>query len=68
MIGRFLGSFIMQKFDPAKALGFSGIAAIVLLLATILGSGQTAMVTVISIGLFNSIMFCLISTNKFSSC
>jgi FHS family L-fucose permease-like MFS transporter len=62
MIGRFLGSFIMQKFDPAKALGFSGIAAIVLLLATILGSGQTAMVTVISIGLFNSIMFPTIFT------
>jgi FHS family L-fucose permease-like MFS transporter len=34
----------------------------VLLLATIVGSGQAAMVTVISIGLFNSIMFPTIFT------
>lgn len=62
MIGRFAGSFIMQKIQPAKALGISAIAAMCLVVATMLGSGQAAMVTIICVGLFNSIMFPTIFT------
>jgi FHS family L-fucose permease-like MFS transporter len=62
MIGRFAGSFIMQKIQPAKALGISAIAAMCLVIATMLGSGQAAMVTIICVGLFNSIMFPTIFT------
>lgn len=62
MIGRFAGSFIMQKFDPAKALGYSAVAAMVLVLATMFGTGQAAMVTILCVGLFNSIMFPTIFT------
>ncbi|WP_254058474.1 sugar MFS transporter [Dyella sp. S184] len=57
MIGRFLGSALMAKFSPRKLLAtFAAINAL-LVLTTMLSSGDVAMYSIIAIGLFNSIMF-----------
>jgi FHS family L-fucose permease-like MFS transporter len=57
MIGRFIGSALMAKFSPRKLLaGFAAINAL-LVLTTMLTTGDVAMVSIIAIGLFNSIMF-----------
>lgn len=57
MVGRFIGAVAMQKIAANKALAFNASAALVLLLFTMASKGQTAMWTVLAIGLFNSIMF-----------
>ena len=57
MIGRFIGSAVMQKIQPGKALTFNAVTAACLVLLTILASGSVAMWSILSIGLFNSIMF-----------
>jgi len=62
MIGRFIGSALMSRFDPGKILGFFAIGAIALLFVTMNTNTYTAMWTVLAIGLFNSIMFPTIFT------
>jgi FHS family L-fucose permease-like MFS transporter len=57
MLGRFLGAGLLRKFNPATLLGFCAIAAAVLVSASIVLTGHIAMWTIISVGLFNSIMF-----------
>ncbi len=62
MVGRFIGSALLQKIRAGVLLGiFAGVATILTLLATF-SSGAFAMWTVLSIGLFNSIMFPTIFT------
>jgi FHS family L-fucose permease-like MFS transporter len=57
MIGRFIGSAILQKVDTGRLLGLFALAAGVLVLASMLSFGQVAVWTIILVGLFNSIMF-----------
>lgn len=57
MVGRFIGSALMQKIAPSKVLAFNGFAVIALLLITIFTQGNVALYSVLAIGLFNSIMF-----------
>lgn len=57
MIGRFIGSALMAKVSPRKLLALFAAINALLVLTTILSSGDVAMVSVIAIGLFNSIMF-----------
>ncbi|AMK78487.1 MULTISPECIES: L-fucose:H+ symporter permease [Methylomonas] len=57
MVGRFIGSAVMQKVHPGKVLAFNALAAAGLVLATMLGSGTLAMLTILAVGLCNSIMF-----------
>jgi FHS family L-fucose permease-like MFS transporter len=57
MVGRFLGSALLAKFSPRKLLAIFASVNIVLLLTTITTSGDTAMYSIVAIGLFNSIMF-----------
>ncbi|MDD1637663.1 MAG: glucose/galactose MFS transporter, partial [Methylococcaceae bacterium] len=57
MIGRFVGAAVMQKIQPGKTLTFNAVIAAILVLMTVLGSGHFAMWTILSVGLFNSIMF-----------
>lgn len=57
MIGRFIGSVVMQKIHPGKVLAFNALLAMCLVLAAMLGSGRLAMVTILAVGLCNSIMF-----------
>ena len=57
MIGRFIGSALMAKISPRKLLAtFAAINAL-LVATTMLSTGNVAMVSIIAIGLFNSIMF-----------
>ncbi len=62
MVGRFLGSWVMQKVQPARVLFYCGIAAGVLVLLTMLGTGHAAMYTILAVGFFNSVMFPTIFT------
>lgn len=57
MIGRFLGSVILQKISAQKVLLFSALASIVLLTITILTNGFVSMWAMLAVGLFNSIMW-----------
>ncbi len=62
MVGRFAGSAIMQRVSPNKLLAWSGVGAFLLVLASVLGSGYFALVTILCVGLFQSIMFPTIFT------
>jgi FHS family L-fucose permease-like MFS transporter len=62
MVGRFIGAAVLSKINPGKALGFCAGMVVLLLLITIFTTGKIAMWSVISIGLFNSIMFPTIFT------
>ena len=57
MIGRFIGSAVLQKIAPSKAVLFNTLCIVALLAVTILTEGTVAMWSVLAIGLFNSIMF-----------
>jgi FHS family L-fucose permease-like MFS transporter len=57
MIGRFIGSALLQKIRTGTLLGIFGLAAGLLVCTTMLTSGMIAMWSVILVGLFNSIMF-----------
>ena len=62
MIGRFIGSALLQKIKPGKLLAANASIAALLVLATMLLSGHAAMWTILAVGLFNSIMFPTIFT------
>jgi len=57
MIGRFVGSALLQKFRTGNMLGIAAAMAFLLVVTTMLTSGQMAVWSVLAIGLFNSIMF-----------
>jgi FHS family L-fucose permease-like MFS transporter len=57
MVGRFIGFAVMRYVSPGKALAFNSAAVIALVLVGIFGSGHLAMWAMLSVGLFNSIMF-----------
>lgn len=57
MIGRFIGSILLRKFKPGKALCFNALVAATLVGFAILTTGHLAMWTILAVGLFNSIMF-----------
>ena len=57
MLGRFIGSVLMQRIAANRLLTiFGGIAASLVLLS-IVTSGTTAFLALLGVGLFNSIMF-----------
>ena len=62
MIGRFVGAVIQNYIKPAKVLAVASLFAGLLVLLTMVLSGHFAMWTIISVGLFNSIMFPTIFT------
>ena len=62
MVGRFVGSALLQRLDPRKMLAVVASIASLLVLVTILSTGHVAMWTIISVGLFNSVMFPIIFT------
>ena len=57
MVGRFLGSWLMAFLSPRKLLSAFAVINALLVLTTMLSHGEVAMVSIIAIGLFNSIMF-----------
>jgi len=62
MVGRFIGAALMRRFAPALLLGLACVAAGVLIAASMASTGQLALVTIIAVGLCNSIMFPTIFT------
>jgi MFS transporter, FHS family, L-fucose permease len=62
MIGRFIGSGLLQKIKPGKLLAVCAIVAALLVTISVFSSGPVAMWTILMVGLFNSIMFPTIFT------
>ena len=57
MIGRFIGSAVLQRVRTGPVLGAAGIGAFTLVVLSLLTHGHTAMYALLFVGLFNSIMF-----------
>lgn len=57
MIGRFIGSAVLQKLPTGKVLGAVALVAGGLVVLSMLTLGSIAMWTMILVGLFNSVMF-----------
>lgn len=62
MVGRFLGSAILQKVPAGNLLALYGATNVLLLLLSMVSGGYLAMWSILAIGLFNSIMFPTIFT------
>jgi FHS family L-fucose permease-like MFS transporter len=57
MVGRFAGSAIQRFIKPGTVLGFNAFAAAVLVIVSMLTNGYIAIIAMLLVGLFNSIMF-----------
>ena len=57
MVGRFIGAYLLNKISPAKLLSFNAMGAAALVLLSISTSGETAMWSLVAVGLMNSIMW-----------
>jgi FHS family L-fucose permease-like MFS transporter len=57
MIGRFIGSAVLQRVRTGPVLGTAGVIACLLVVLSIVTHGHTAMYALLAVGLFNSIMF-----------
>jgi FHS family L-fucose permease-like MFS transporter len=57
MIGRFIGSAVLQRVSTGLVLGCAAVVAGMLVVTSMLTHGPTAMWAIISVGLFNSVMF-----------
>jgi FHS family L-fucose permease-like MFS transporter len=62
MIGRFVGSALMQKLKPGAVLAAAAMIACALVTTSIMTTGRIAMWSIIFVGLFNSVMFPTIFT------
>ncbi len=62
MVGRFIGSALLQKIKPSWLLAFNAIMAALLVTISVLTGGHVAMWSILAVGLFNSIMFPCIFT------
>jgi MFS transporter, FHS family, L-fucose permease len=57
MVGRFIGSALLQKVKTGGLLAICAVCAAGLVAVSMLTSGHTAMYSIILVGFFNSIMF-----------
>jgi FHS family L-fucose permease-like MFS transporter len=57
MVGRFIGSGLLQKMKTGHLLGICAVCAAALVTISMLSSGHFAMWSIILVGFFNSIMF-----------
>ena len=62
MVGRFLGSYILREVSPRMVLAANAFIAAVLICLSMATTGNVAMVSILAIGFFNSIMFPTIFT------
>jgi FHS family L-fucose permease-like MFS transporter len=62
MVGRFIGSAVQARVKPQAVLTFNAIFAAILVFTTMASVGNLAMITILMIGLFNSVMFPTIFT------
>ena len=57
MVGRFIGSALLQKISTRGLLGVCAVCAAALVAISMLTTGHAAMYSIILVGFFNSIMF-----------
>jgi FHS family L-fucose permease-like MFS transporter len=57
MIGRFIGSALLQKISTERLLAICASMACLLVIISMLTAGHFAMWSILAVGLFNSIMF-----------
>jgi FHS family L-fucose permease-like MFS transporter len=57
MVGRFIGSGLLQKMNTGRLLGICSVCAAALVAISMLTTGHVAMYSIILVGFFNSIMF-----------
>ena len=57
MVGRFIGSAVLQKVRTGTVLGIAASCSCALVLTSMLTTGPVAMWSIILVGFFNSIMF-----------
>src|SRR5271165_6582861 len=57
MVGRFIGSALLQKMKTGHLLGICAVCAAALVATSMLTTGHFAMWSILLVGLFNSIMF-----------
>ena len=57
MVGRFIGSAILRKVRTGIVLGIAAIFACALVITSMLTAGHVAMITILLVGFFNSVMF-----------
>ena len=57
LIGRFIGSAILQKVHASTVLAWAAVASLVLMGITVITNGYVAMWAMLAVGLFNSIMW-----------
>jgi MFS transporter, FHS family, L-fucose permease len=62
MVGRFIGSALLQKIKAGTLLAFCAIMAALLVTVSVLTGGHPAMWSILAVGFFNSIMFPCIFT------
>jgi MFS transporter, FHS family, L-fucose permease len=62
MVGRFIGSGMLQKIKASTLLALAAIVAGLLVTVSVLSTGHVAMWSILAVGLFNSIMFPCIFT------
>jgi FHS family L-fucose permease-like MFS transporter len=62
MVGRFIGSALLQKIKAGKLLALCATVAAVLVTISVIANGHLAMWSILAVGLFNSIMFPCIFT------
>lgn len=62
MLGRFAGSGLMGWVSPSRLLAVAGLCAVVLIGVSISWSGVPALLSLLGVGFFNSIMFPTIFT------
>jgi FHS family L-fucose permease-like MFS transporter len=62
MVGRFIGSAVLQKVRANSALGVVAVIACLLVTTSILSFGHLAVWSILLVGFFNSIMFPTIFT------
>src|SRR5258708_2478222 len=57
MVGRFIGSGLLQKMKTGQLLGICAVCAAALVAISMMSTGHFAMWSIIFVGFFNSIMF-----------
>jgi len=57
MVGRFIGSALLQRVSTRRLLGLAACVAALLVLTSMLNVGPMAMWSILLVGFFNSIMF-----------
>lgn len=57
MVGRFIGAGLMRFIAPVYLLAANAVLAVLMIILAVNSSGEIAMWAILSVGLFNSIMF-----------